>query len=107
MRWSDTVTLISQARRAGQQTDASGFPLPPIEMRRVIFADKKSVGGNEYLRAYAVDIDAVLLFDVRSAEYNGETLLEHEGKRYRVYKTYVKGSGEITELKEKNRGIGK
>ena len=43
--------------------------------------------------------DMAVLFDVRSGDYNGEKLLEHNGTRYRIYTTFVSRNGEFTELK--------
>jgi len=100
MRWTDIITLITATRRLSE----NGIPVSSGETYRNVRAVKKSTGHKDFLDAYKAGLKAELLFDVRSVEYNGEKLLEHEGKRYRIYKTYLKGTDGITELKVTDLG---
>lgn len=102
MRWSDEVTLISEAIPEGQTdaTNENGFPVPLEETRTTVFANKKSVGFNEFFKARLAGYTEELKFDVFTVEYDGQTLAEYGGKRYKILRTYVdpKTEGEYTEL---------
>ena len=68
MRWGDEITLIAQ-KPPDEAVNANGFQNEPEEVRKAIFCNVKSAGYSEL-----------------------------NGKRYKVLKTYVNKSGEITEL---------
>jgi SPP1 family predicted phage head-tail adaptor len=96
LRWNDAVWLVA---RAGGGEDENGDPLPPTETKRKVYANKRSVGRAEFWLAEQNKVKADMIFDVRAVSYGGERLLEHGGKRYRVYGTYTSKNGEFTELK--------
>jgi hypothetical protein len=68
----------------------------------------KSVGSAEFYESAQAGMKAELKFVVRTADYRGEEIVEHGGKRYGVLRTYetasdgrrARGSvsGEFTEL---------
>ena len=98
LRWSDEITLI-QADFT-DATDSDGFTVPKQGERTTVFANKKSVGFNEFFKAQAEGYTERLKFDVYSVEYDGQTVAEYEGVQYRILRTYVdpKTGGEFLEL---------
>lgn len=59
-----------------------------IETEVSILCGKKSIGRNEFYDAATNGLKPVIIFQVHAYEYNGETEVEFEGKRYTVMKTY-------------------
>jgi hypothetical protein len=102
MRWSDELTLISETIPADEEeaTNENGFALTEEGDRTTVFANKKSVGFNEFFKAKMAGYNEELKFDVFTEEYTGQTLAEYNCKRYRVLRSYIdpKTSGEYTEL---------
>lgn len=92
MMFKDTINLISTTTTK----DADGFPVT-TETSRTVYADKKSIRQSEFYQAAAQNIKLELMFDMRSVDYNGETLLDYDERRYKIIRTYDK-DGEITEL---------
>jgi len=84
MRWSDEITLMHET----QKTDSGGFAVPKKDGGVTLYANKKSVGFNEFFQAKQAGYTERLKFDVYTAEYSGQTLAEYEGKRYEVLRTY-------------------
>jgi hypothetical protein len=100
MRWSEQLTLIALAEQ-DESTDANGFELPQEETRTTVYVNKKSVGCNEFYKANMAGISAEMKFDIRAADYTGQTIAEYpafSGKRYRIYRTYESKNGELVEL---------
>lgn len=100
MRWNEQITLIA-LEEPTEATNEHGFPVSKPEAAETVFADKKSVGYSEFYKASQAGYTAELKFDVRSFEYSGQQIVEYpvsSGKRYRVLRTYLHGSGEFTEL---------
>ena len=59
---------------------------------RVVFAGLRSIGMTEFYQANAQDIHPEAKFVLADyLDYDGETLLDHEGTRYRVLRTYRTG----------------
>lgn len=67
--------------------DEIGNPIP-VENPVPILCGKKSVGRTEFYDAAANDLKPVIIFEIHGYEYNGETEVEFEGKRYTIMKTY-------------------
>lgn len=92
MLFKDVIKLIS----IETTPDNDGFPVT-TEIKRQVFADKKSVRQSEFYQAALQNINLELMFDVRTVDYQEEKLLDYEGKRYKIVRTYDK-DGEMTEL---------
>ena len=97
MRWGDEITLIAQ-KPPDEAVNANGFQNEPEEARKSIFCNVKSAGYSEFYKAAQAGFQVELKVDVYTEEYEGQQAAELNGKRYRVLKTYVNKSGEITEL---------
>lgn len=92
MNWSDVITLVSE--QPGYDDD--GFPIESETENTKVFANKKSVKSSEYYAAREVGVKLSHIFEIRSAEYNGETKIKYEDDIHEVERSYVKG--EFTEL---------
>lgn len=95
----DVLTLIQQER------GVDGYGDPVItETRREVFGEQMSIGQKEFYQAHAVGLQPEIKFKLADyLDYEGETLVEHEGQRYRVLRTYRTGQEiEITCYREVN-----
>lgn len=103
---SDVITLIAVT----QGQDSDGFP-SEVEHAHEVFADKKSVTRAEFYSSLQAGINATAVFDVWQADfdesaYDGTeaTRLEHNGKKYKILRTYSK-DGEMLEITCTDLGV--
>lgn len=96
-KWCDVITLIAETDPQSI-TDNKGFYNAPTETGRVIYANKKSVGHTEFYQSAQAGILAEMKFDVRAADYSGESVVEYGGKRYAITRSYAQKNGDIIEL---------
>lgn len=75
--------------------DEDGFPEAEAEIKIQAYAEKKSVRQSEFYAAKAIDMNLELVFEMWFWEYDGQTLLDHEGKRYKIERTYSKDTENI------------
>lgn len=96
---SDVLTLIQQERGL----DAYGDPVI-TETRRDVFCTLASIGLKEFYQAHAVGLQPELKFRLADyLDYEDEPLVDYNGKRYRVLRTYRNGQAiEITVYREVN-----
>lgn len=85
MTWADQITLIKQVTT----TDDKGFATTTDGEAVTVWANKKSVGNKQFYEGMAVGVTETMRFDVQTMEYEGQPVIEHEGKRYSVLKTYT------------------
>lgn len=97
---NEILTLIQQT---GTDTDDLG-DLVTQEARREVFGRLGSIGQKEFYQAQAVGLQPELKFILADyLDYDGETLVEHNGQRYRVLRTYRTGQElELTLYREVN-----
>lgn len=93
MLFRDSLDLLTTE----EGTNDNGFEQINIKSRRTVFANKKDVRQSEFYQAATQGIKLDTMFAIRSVEYNGEKILEHDGIRYNIIRTYDK-NGELTEL---------
>lgn len=67
-----------------------GYPKEIQGEPRQVYANKKSVRQNEFYQAAATGLKPEVMFEIRSFEYEGEHLLTHENKEYRIIRTFEK-----------------
>ena len=84
MRWSDEIKLFHETK----ETDDGGFTAPQADEGVTVYANKKSVGYNEFFQAKQAGYTERLKIDVYTAEYSGQTLAEYENKLYTILRTY-------------------
>ena len=95
----DVVTLIEQTRGV----DDYGDPVI-TESARDVFARLGSIGQKEFYQAHAVGLQPEIKFVLSDyLDYDGEGLVQYEGQRYRVLRTFRNGQElEITVFREVN-----
>ena len=81
---NEIITLITVT----QTPDEYGDPVT-TETAREVFAKLGSIGMKEFYQAQAVGLQPELKFVLADyLDYEGETLVEHNGQRFRVLRTY-------------------
>lgn len=60
----------------------------PIETRKTVLCNVKSVGRNEFYSAATAGLRPSIVFVIHGYEYDGEQFVEFEGIRYKVIRTY-------------------
>lgn len=79
--------------------DADGFPTK-IETRCDVFVTRKSVSRSEFYQSMQAGVNATAVFEMRLCDYEeagNPQIIEHNGKRYKVIRTYSKDN-EFIEL---------
>jgi SPP1 family predicted phage head-tail adaptor len=96
---NEILTLITVTQHA----DAYG-DLATSETTREVFAKLGSIGQKEFYQAQAVGLQPELKFVLADyLDYDGEALVEYNGQRYRVLRTYRAGQElELTVYREVN-----
>lgn len=79
-----TVTLLSTKYK----TDSLSQQIP-VESRREVFCRKHSVTQSEFHAAGLYGLRPQYKLTLFCGDYGGEELVELEGVRYRVYRTYL------------------
>jgi len=83
MTYDNELVLIAQEfveDEIGNQT--------PIETRKTVLCNVKSVGRNEFYSAATAGLRPSIVFVIHGYEYDGEQVVEFEGARYNVIRTY-------------------
>ena len=86
MLFNDVIELVSVTHT---RNDAG--ELVPHETKREVFANRKSVRQSEFYAAAQIGLRLEQMFEVLEADYDGETLVIYDGKRYEVERTYSRG----------------
>ena len=93
VEWLDELTLIAET-------------VKPEESTRTVFCNKKSVGYSEYFKSQQTGKLVEAKYEVHKADYGGEDVVEVNGRRYFVLKTYDTGTDTIeltlTDLRHRN-----
>lgn len=90
MTYDNELTLIKQEfieDEIGNQT--------PSETRKTVLCNVKSVGRNEFYSAATAGLQPSIVFVIHGYEYDGEQVVEFEGTRYNVIRTYSTDFEEI------------
>ena len=84
---NEVLTLIRQSLT----TDAYGDPVT-TEATRDVFGRLGSIGQAEFYQAHAVGLKPELKFILADyLDYENETLVEYQGQRFRVLRTFRNG----------------
>ncbi len=96
---TEILTLITVT----QTVDDYGDPVIQ-ETARDVFGRLQSIGQSEFYQAHATGLKPELKFILADyLDYNEETLVEYDGQRYRVLRTYRAGLElELTLYREVN-----
>ena len=90
MTYDNELVLIAQ----GFSDDEIGNQIP-IETRKTVLCNVKSVGRNEFYSAATSGLKPSIVFVIHGYEYNGEQKVEFEGVKYNVIRTYSTDFEEI------------
>lgn len=93
-----TIKLIG----ATYQNDAYGVPRATPSSREV-FAQVRSVTRAEFFDGGRSGLNPELQFTMFAGDYNGELIVEYNGNRYSVYRTYI-ADGDYLELYVERKG---
>ena len=96
-KWCDEVTLITETEPQ-ERYNENGFENPTEERKRKVFCNKRSVSQGEYYKAQQAGKQVEEKVEVHTVDYEGENLVEFEGKRYSVLKTYEPPDSDVIEL---------
>lgn len=77
------INLIGQSFT----TNDYGVPVPK-ETKTQVFAKVQSVSRTEFFSGGRNGLNPEFRFDIFAGDYNGETIVEYNGNRYGVYRTY-------------------
>lgn len=72
------------------------------ETARTVFANVKSASAKEFFEGGRNGLNPQFVFTVFRYDYNGESVVEYNGARYGVYRTYDKG--DFIELHAERKG---
>jgi SPP1 family predicted phage head-tail adaptor len=96
---NDILTLIQQTQTVDDYGDTV-----TTEISRQVFCKVGSIGQKEFYQAHAVGLQPEIKFILADhLDYDNESLVEHNGTRYRVLRTYRAGQElELTVYREVN-----
>jgi SPP1 family predicted phage head-tail adaptor len=86
MLFRDAVDLLIMDKVQNE----NGFLVLTETSRETVFANKKSIRGNEFYLASQNGYKLEILFEIRTGDYQSEKYLEYENKRYEIVRTYEK-----------------
>jgi hypothetical protein len=92
MMWRDVVTLIDEVSTVDDIGDQQF-----MQITFDVFANKKSVRQSEFYQAFAHGFRPEIMFEVRSIDYNNQTLLRFNYRDYSIIRSFSKND-EVTEL---------
>lgn len=95
---SDQITLVTET-----WTEDQYGVLQPTETEKTVFCDVTSVTGTEVAEFGRNGINPEYRFTMFRYDYNGERIVEYNGDRYSVYRTYIARNDTI-ELYAERRG---
>lgn len=96
-RWDRQITLIAETE-PDEKTNQNGFGNPAIENKRTVWCNKRSVSQGEYYKAQQNGIKAEMKIEIHTVDYEGEALVEFEGKRYSVLKDFEPPDSDVIEI---------
>lgn len=67
----------------------------PAETIKTVFADIQSISQNEFFKAGQSGLKPQYKILIWGFEYNGETAIELDGKKYSVYRTFLRNDEKI------------
>lgn len=82
--WNHEITLITKAITGQDELKQNLVE----ETETKLLCRRKSVTRSEFYQANQAGLRPSLVVEIRSFEYGNQEFAEHEGKRYRILKTY-------------------
>ena len=82
---SAVIRLIPQT----ETKDRDGIPRKTEGVPRTVFCKVRSASASEVFEGGRNGLNPAYTFKIYREEYAGETIVEYEGQRYAVYRTFV------------------
>lgn len=79
------------------ENDATGVQ-QPYEQRRMIFCRVESIGRTDFYEGGRSGLNPSIKLTSFAADYAGEEVIEFNGKRYSIYRTYMVPESDDIEL---------
>ena len=96
---SDVIYLIGTT-----QTQDDNGVWRPTTTRRKVFASRGSITRAEFFEAGRNGLNPQHVFNVFFGNYQGEEVVEYNGKTYSVYRTYQAGTDDLELYVERKGG---
>lgn len=96
---STPIQLIKVTR----EKDANGVERSAVETARAVFANVKSASAKEFFEGGRNGLNPQYVFTMFLYDYDNETIVEYNGARYGVYRTYER-VGDMIELHAERKG---
>ena len=90
---NDTCSLIKQS----YTFDSIGQQIP-VESKTTVFCDVSSISRSEWFNAGQSGLKPEIMFTIFRGDYNGERIVEYDGHRYSVYRSYAPADSDNLEL---------
>jgi SPP1 family predicted phage head-tail adaptor len=89
--YNDVITLLTITETVNEIGDTI-----PSEARKDVFAEVRSIGMKETYEAMSVGLKPEMTFVIADYyDYEDQEDIEYNGKRYKVLRTYRKGTNEL------------
>lgn len=75
----------------------------PSETERTAYAFMNNVSGKEWFEGGRIGVNPDMRFTMFAPEYNNEEIIEYNGARYGVYRTYTDGDWIDLYVEKRNR----
>ncbi len=95
-KWDEVIILISEAQPT--EYDDDGFEVLGQETAREVFCDLLPIWETEFYKANQAGHELQGKVKLRQADYQGEKLVQLQGERYKVLRTYPTENGEFIEV---------
>lgn len=96
---SDCISLIGLTR-----TQDEYGRWKETEISKVVFCQKESITQKEFFEGGRNGLNPAYKFIVFYADYDNEPIIEYNGERYAVYRTYLKRNDELELYCERKGG---
>lgn len=77
----------------------------PTEEKRLVYCDVRSVSRSEWFEAGRNGLQPSFIFVMFAPDYEGEKIVEFDGRRYGVYRTFIAKNEQIELYVEEKGGI--
>ena len=91
MTLTDTIDLVSMSK----DTDPDGYDTVTETLITVKCDSGKGVTRSEFYEAMKAGLKLSAAFEVWACDYGGQEYVEHNGKRYKVERSFPLGDGAI------------
>ena len=98
---SNVIKLIKET-----STQDSIGQYVPVEISKQVYCDVRSVTRTEWLEGGRNGMQPAYVFYMVAPDYEGEKIIEYDGKRYGIYRTYHARNDTIELYAEEKAGLG-